>query len=152
MDGGDPTSCPLVDMDGNGTVEINDLVGGVRPALLGCEVPFRVLRSASSASFAERVLPRGGVMMIYDRAGLEQAWTALPDTGYFPTVDFDQCTVAIVFDLFKPTSGYSIGVDSARQLETGLAFHATSHDLGSGCIGAEIITRPLQVLALPKFA
>ncbi len=136
-------------LQGDGEVAINDLMGAVQAALHGCDVPFRVLREATQfevESFADQ-----GVVLVNDRAGFDALWEALPEVGYSPTLSFEQCTVAFVFDGFKPIGGNRVQVDSVRESGDGLAFNAISQSPGGGCSGPSGVNQPVQVLVLPKF-
>jgi hypothetical protein len=92
--------------------------------------------------------------VVRDDAAWREAWGQV--TGPIvppperPAVDFRREAVVIVAAGERPTGGWTVTVDSVAPANGGLTVSYTLSGPGAGCITAQIITSPVDVVRVPR--
>lgn len=82
--------------------------------------------------------------------GLAEAWARTDRSGEAPEVDFDRDMVVAVFIGEYRTGGHSVRVREAEATEEGVRLAIRVEAPGSGCMVTQAITRPYQIVKLPR--
>ncbi len=118
------------------------VTSGMTPAL--ASEPFTTLLAGSQS--AHPLADSGGVAVIDGASAWTTFWTQhaafqIPAPPP-PAVDFQTSAVVAVFAGWRPSSGYSIGVDEITYTGSGLDVDATAVAPGAGCGVLTVITYP----------
>ena len=115
------------------------------PSFESISVPFTTLLQGDQSKVAKRVN-----YLVTSDEGLKELWSMLGTKSAMPKVDFNTRSVVAVFAGEQATGGHSIAVakieDSASARTVSVALTAP----GEGCMSAQVITAPFQVVELPS--
>lgn len=81
---------------------------------------------------------------------LDSLWKEIGASSTEPFVDFKKDTVLAVFAGTEPTAGYGIGVSGIEDQAGVRTVHISIQMPGSGCMAAETITHPFELVTVPK--
>jgi hypothetical protein len=109
---------------------------------------FTTLLSAATSSFTEPA-----ELVVRDAAGLASLWSGVhggrPGNPP-PQVDFSRSSVVVLALGARRTAGYSVRLDSISGGEDGAVAHYTELPPGAGCVSAQVLTSPVQIVRVPR--
>ncbi|MFA6415038.1 MAG: protease complex subunit PrcB family protein [Candidatus Paceibacterota bacterium] len=114
------------------------------PAVAQAAVPFTTLAQGDRSKVARRTN-----YLITSRDQLSELWKMLDTTTKPPSIDFTTEAVIAVFAGEEPTAGHAIAVSKIEDSQKRIVL-VSVYAPGEGCMTAETITTPYQVLKVPR--
>jgi hypothetical protein len=124
------------------------IVVSALPVLAG--IPVAVTRLGN---FCCSTLDTAGLFVVRDqtawRAMWERVYRAIQPLPPLPSVDFTQSMLVVVALGSRPTTGYDGTVAAAARDDGILRVQALERYPGAGCVEAEMLTNPIDIVTLP---
>lgn len=124
-------------------------------SIVGCgnnqELTFHTVEKSSTSSPVEQ-----GIHVMRSNTEWAAFWssikTNLSPPPPLPAVDFSSDAVIAVFDVVRPTGGYSITVTKVMGRADGYTIEAVQQSPGTSCQVSQIIEQPYQIVTARAFS
>jgi protease stability complex PrcB-like protein len=115
-------------------------------------VPVERLESRPTALTDSSGLTQPGIQVVRDAATWAQVWNAIwrGSPPPLPAADFAREILVVAALGERPSSGYTILVDSAEATGDGLRVMYRTIAPGSGCVVATVMTQPVDVARIAR--